>query len=97
MSTKSHAHTRCGTLRKSSISTRGYAEIHIQRPFLDDKNSIWKILGLKIQTVKTCSSASSIHRNFGQFWAEFATLTVAERLSLPKARLKSLKSITLKP
>jgi hypothetical protein len=23
MSTKSHAHTRCGTLRKSSISTRG--------------------------------------------------------------------------
>jgi hypothetical protein len=29
MSTKSHAHTRCGTLRKSSISTRGYAEIHI--------------------------------------------------------------------
>jgi hypothetical protein len=24
MSTKSHAHTRCGTLRKSSISTRGY-------------------------------------------------------------------------
>jgi hypothetical protein len=33
MSTKSHAHTRCETLRKSSISTREYAEIHIQRPF----------------------------------------------------------------
>jgi hypothetical protein len=40
MSTKSHAHTRCGTLRKSSISTRGYAEIHIQRPYFDNKNSI---------------------------------------------------------
>jgi hypothetical protein len=37
MSTKSHTHTRCGTLRKSSISTRGYAEIHIQRPFLTIK------------------------------------------------------------
>jgi hypothetical protein len=64
MSTKSHVHTRCGTLRKSSISTRGYAEIHIQRPFFDNKNSIWKILGLKIKTTETCSSASSIHRNF---------------------------------
>jgi hypothetical protein len=30
---KSHAHMRCGTLRKSSITTRGCAEIHIQRPF----------------------------------------------------------------
>jgi hypothetical protein len=40
MSTKSHAHTRCGTLRKSSISTRGCAEIHIQRSFFDNKNSI---------------------------------------------------------
>jgi hypothetical protein len=67
MSTKSHTHTRCGTLRKSSISTRGYAEIHIQRPFFDNKNSIWKILGLNIRMVETCSSASSIHRNF-YFW-----------------------------
>jgi hypothetical protein len=67
MSTKSHTHMRCGTLKKSSISTRGYAEIHIQRPFFDNKNSIWKILGLKTQTVETCSSASSIHRNF-YFW-----------------------------
>jgi hypothetical protein len=67
MSTKSHADTRCGGLRKSSISTRGYAEIHIQRPFFDNKNSIWKIIGLKIQIVETCSSASSIHRIFF-FW-----------------------------
>jgi hypothetical protein len=62
MSTKSHAHTRCGTLRKSSISTRGYAEIHIQRSFFDNKSSIRKILGFKIQMVETCSSASSTHR-----------------------------------
>jgi hypothetical protein len=66
MSTKSHAHTRCGTLRKSLISTRGYAEIHIQRLFFDNKNSIWKILGLKIRTVETCSSAPST-RNFISF------------------------------
>jgi hypothetical protein len=39
MSTKSHAHSRCGILRKSSISMR-YAEIHIQRLFFDNKNSI---------------------------------------------------------
>jgi hypothetical protein len=37
MSTKSHAYMRCGTLRKLSTSTRGYAEIHIQRPFLENK------------------------------------------------------------
>jgi hypothetical protein len=46
---------------------QGYAEIHIQRPFFDNKNNIWKILGLKIQTVETCSSASSTCRNF-YFW-----------------------------
>jgi hypothetical protein len=67
MSTKSHTYTMCGTLRKSSISTRGYAEIHIQRPFFDNKNSIWKILGLKIRTMETCSSASSTS-NFFCFW-----------------------------
>jgi hypothetical protein len=71
MSTKSHAQTRCWTLRKSSISTRGYAEIHIQRPFFDNKNSIWKILRLKIQTVETCSSACSIHRNLYLFFEKY--------------------------
>ena len=65
MSTNSHAHTGCETLRKSSISTRGYAEIYIQRWFFDNKNSIWKILGFKIQLVETCSSSSSTHRIFG--------------------------------
>jgi hypothetical protein len=44
MSTKSHAHTMCGTLRKSSISTREYAEIHIQRPFFTIKIAYGKFL-----------------------------------------------------
>jgi hypothetical protein len=40
----------------------------------------------------------AVSGSFGQFWVEFATLTVAE--SLPKARLKSLKpynSSTINP
>jgi hypothetical protein len=37
MSSKSHSHKRCGTLRKKSFSARGYAEIHIQRPFFTIK------------------------------------------------------------
>jgi hypothetical protein len=40
MSPKSHIHKRCGTLRKKSFSARGYAEIHIQRPFFDNKKDI---------------------------------------------------------
>jgi hypothetical protein len=28
MSSKSHTHKRCGTLRKNSFSARGYAEIN---------------------------------------------------------------------
>jgi hypothetical protein len=55
------------TMRKSSISTRGFAEIHIERPFFDNKNSIWEILGLKIQMVKAYSSASIGYlTNYGQ-------------------------------
>jgi hypothetical protein len=46
---------------------KGYAEFHIQRPFFDNKNSILKILGLKIQTVEIYSSASSTRTNF-YFW-----------------------------
>jgi hypothetical protein len=38
MSTKSHTHKRCGILGKKLFSTRGYAEIHIKRPFFDNKN-----------------------------------------------------------
>jgi hypothetical protein len=48
---------------KKKNSAKGCAEIHIQRPFFDNKNSIWKILRLKIRTVETCSSASSTRRN----------------------------------
>jgi hypothetical protein len=63
MSTKSYIHKTYGTLKKTSFCTKGYAEIHIQRPFFDNKNSIWKILGLKIQTEETYSSASSTRTN----------------------------------
>jgi hypothetical protein len=40
MSSKSYIYKRCGTLRKKSFSARGYAEIHIQRPFFDNKKDI---------------------------------------------------------
>jgi hypothetical protein len=41
---KSHIHKRCGTLKKKSFSARGYAEIHIQRLFFDNKNTYKKFL-----------------------------------------------------
>jgi hypothetical protein len=53
MSTKSHIHRRCGTLRKILFSTWGYAEIHLQRPFFDNKKGIQKVVVLKIQMVRT--------------------------------------------
>jgi hypothetical protein len=43
---------------------KGYTETHIQRPFYDNKNSIWKILGLKIRIVWTCSTVSSTRTTF---------------------------------
>jgi hypothetical protein len=64
MCAKSRIHQSCGRLPKKLFSAKGYAEIHIQRPFFDNKNSIRKILGLKLRTVETCSSASSTRRNF---------------------------------
>jgi hypothetical protein len=51
-------------LRKTSICTKGYVEILIQRPFLDNKQGIWEIFVLKIQTSRTCFCASSIHGFF---------------------------------
>jgi hypothetical protein len=33
-----------GIMRKSSISTKGYAEIHIQRPVFDQKIAYEKLL-----------------------------------------------------
>jgi hypothetical protein len=57
-------HKTYETLRKMSFCTKGYAEIHIQRPFLDNKIGIGEILGMKIQTVCTCFDASSTHNFF---------------------------------
>jgi hypothetical protein len=37
---KSHIQKRCGTLGEKSFSTRGYAEIHLQRPFFDPEKYI---------------------------------------------------------
>jgi hypothetical protein len=48
MSTKSHIHEIYGTLERTSFCTKGYAEIHIQRLFFDNKNSVRKKIGLKI-------------------------------------------------
>jgi hypothetical protein len=62
MSTKSHTHMRCGTLRKNIFPTMRYAEIHQQRPFFDNKKDISKIIVLKIQTMSICIGASSTHR-----------------------------------
>jgi hypothetical protein len=59
MSTKSLTHKTYETLRKASFCTKGYAEIHIQRPFLDNKIGIGRILGMKIGTTCTCFDASS--------------------------------------
>ena len=64
MSTKSHIHRRCGTLRKKLFSTRGHAEIHIQRPFFDNNKGIQKIVVLKIQMVRICLGASFMYRIF---------------------------------
>jgi hypothetical protein len=41
-------HTTYKTLRKTSFCTKGYAEIHIQRPFLENKIGIGKKIGMKI-------------------------------------------------
>jgi hypothetical protein len=40
MFTKFHAYKRYGTLRKTSIFTRDYAEIDIQKPVFDNNKSI---------------------------------------------------------
>jgi hypothetical protein len=49
---------------KNHFPTRGYAKIHIQRPFFDNKKDIKKFIVLKIQMVNIYSSASSTHRFF---------------------------------
>jgi hypothetical protein len=62
---KSYIHEMYGTLKKTSFYTKGYAERKkIQWPFFDIEKGIWKILVLKIQKVRTCFGAPSIHRSF---------------------------------
>jgi hypothetical protein len=51
-------------MRKMSFCTKGYAEIHIQRPIFNIEKGIWKILVLKIQTVCTCFDVPSTHGSF---------------------------------
>jgi hypothetical protein len=51
-------------LEKYIFSTTGYAEIHIQRPFFDNKKGIQKIVVLKIQTMRICFGASSTYKIF---------------------------------
>jgi hypothetical protein len=62
MSKKSHTCKKCGTLGRKYFSTRGYAEIHIQRAFFDNKDSITKIVALGIQMVNTSFGVSSLYR-----------------------------------
>jgi hypothetical protein len=69
---------------------RGYAEIHIQRPFSDNKNSIYKSLRMRIRTVGTCCSAFSIRRNFyfwkilkSRFLVEFQSFIFDQILAVP--------------
>ena len=64
ISTKSHIHRTYGPMRKMSFCTKGYAEIHIQRPLFDIEKGIWKNFVLKIQTVCTCFGVPSIHGIF---------------------------------
>jgi hypothetical protein len=77
MSTKSHIHKTYETLRKTPFCTKRCAEIHIQRPFIDNKLGIGKILGIIIQTMYTCFGAPSIRASFFEkyenlnFWWNF--------------------------
>jgi hypothetical protein len=57
MSTKSHIHETYGTLKEMSFCTKGYAKIHIQRPFFDIEKGIGKILRLKFHKVCSCFGA----------------------------------------
>jgi hypothetical protein len=64
MFAKYYTHKRCGALRKKLFSTRGYAKIHLQRQFFDNKKSIPKIVVLKNNTVSICFGASSMYGSF---------------------------------
>jgi hypothetical protein len=46
------------------VCTKGYAKIHIQRPFFDIVKDIWKIFRLKIQMVCSCFGVPSTRKRF---------------------------------
>jgi hypothetical protein len=48
-------------MKKKSFSTRGYAEIHSQRLFLDNKKDIKEKVIFKIRTVKICIENLQTH------------------------------------
>jgi hypothetical protein len=52
MSTKSHAHTKCGTLSKTSISTRGMLKFTYKGRFLTIKIAYEKFLDCKSERWK---------------------------------------------
>jgi hypothetical protein len=56
----SYTHKYYATLRKILFSTKGIAEIHIQRPIFDSKKCIPKIVVLKIQMASISFVASSL-------------------------------------
>jgi hypothetical protein len=62
MSTKSHTHKTCGTLREEIFPIMRYVEIHQQRSFFDNRKDIPEIIVLKIQTVSTFFGAFAIYR-----------------------------------
>jgi hypothetical protein len=89
MCEKSHIHQSCGRLPKKLFSAKGYSEIQYKGRFLTIKIAYEKFLDLKIQMVRTCSSASSTHRNFyfwktlkSQFLAEFQSFIFGQILAV---------------
>jgi hypothetical protein len=64
MSPRSHIQRRVEHWEKNHFPQGDMLKNTYKGRFLTIKKDIQKILGLKIQTVKTCSSASSTHTNF---------------------------------
>jgi hypothetical protein len=49
-------------IEKIFFATMGYAEIHQQKPFYDNRKNISKVDVLEIQTVSICIGASEGHK-----------------------------------
>jgi hypothetical protein len=61
---ESHTRKKCGILEENLFSTRGNAEIHIQRALFDNREGIFKIVALGIRMVSTSLGASSLYTYF---------------------------------